>query len=112
MKGRPKMKFKCERNIHGKSTRKEHWDGEISSYENYGSHYELVINSRSRLVVLLGKTSCGNFACIPDFGVGCHLSHLDDIFYNTERLCKILGKIDGITVANALACFYDTYIPF
>jgi len=106
------MKFKCERCTYGKNTRKECWEGEISSYQDYGSHYELIINSRSSLVVLLGKTSCGNFACIPDFGAGCHLSDLDDVFYNTEKLCRVLGKIDGITVANAIACFYDSIIPF
>lgn len=106
------MKFICERSIKNNNIRKERWDGEISSYKDYGSHYELIINSRSRIMVLLGKTSCGNFACMPDFGAGCHLSDLDDIFYNREKLCRVLGKVDGITVANALAYFCDSVIPF
>lgn len=62
--------------------------------------------------MLLGQSSYGNFACMPDFGAGCHLSELNDIFYNTEKLCRVLGKIDGITVANAIASFYEELVPF
>jgi hypothetical protein len=96
------IKFKCEltkKNSH----KKEYWTGEISYWKDYGSHYELQINSRSRILVLLGHTSYGNFACIPD---------LNSIFYNSEKLSHILGKVDGITVANAIARFYDELVPF
>jgi hypothetical protein len=105
------IKFKCEltkKNSH----KKEYWTGEISYWKDYGSHYELQINSRSRILVLLGHTSYGNFACIPDLGVGCYLSDLNSIFYNSEKLSHILGKVDGITVANAIARFYDELVPF
>jgi len=92
--------------------KKENWFGEISFWKDYGSHYELEISSRSRIHVLLGKTSYGNFACMPDFGAGCHLAEFDDIFYNSEKLCHVLGKVDGVTVANAIACFYEELVPF
>ena len=39
---------------------------------------------------------------MPDFGVGCHLVDLKDIFWNTEKLTAVLGEVDGITVASAL----------
>lgn len=98
------MVFQC---VNQTKKGKETWTGSITSIINYGSHYEITINSRSGILVLLGKTSMGNFACMPDFGAGCHLGTLDDKFYSTEKLSNVLGKIDGITVASALYSIAD-----
>ena len=87
--------FKC---IH----KKKSWFGSITMFENHGAHYEFLIQSRSSIMVVFGKTSRGYFACIPDFNVGCHLVNLNDIFWNTERLIEVLGVADGVTVASAL----------
>jgi hypothetical protein len=84
----------------GKKT--ENWTGIITNLTKFGSHYELKIESRSGFIILIGKTSYGNFACIPDYDVGCHLSALNDLFWNSERLRAIMNKIDAITVAYAL----------
>ena len=92
------MFFKCNSNI-------EKWSGEIIKEHNYGSHHEIRIESRSGITVLFGKTSMGNFACMPDFNAGCHLAELDNNFYNTEKLTNVINHIDGITVANALKTF-------
>ena len=101
------MIFECV-NITKKG--KETWTGTINSFINYGSHYEINIVSRSSILVLLGKTSQGSFACMPDFGAGCHLANLKDEFYSTEKLTSVMGKIDGITVASALAAIADKII--
>lgn len=93
------MIFNCVKNS-GK--RSEHWTGKILSIVKYGSHYEIKIESRSSILILVGKTSQGRFACMPDFGAGCHLVNLRDNFWNTEKLTAVLGKVDGITVASAL----------
>lgn len=85
----------------------EHWDGIIPRFEDYGSHYEIKIESRSGIMVIFGKTSHGGFACMPDHAAGCHLSDLRDKFWNTEQLIPILGEIDGITVAQALYTLTD-----
>ena len=45
---------------------------------------------------------------MPDFNAGCHLTDFQDIFWNTERLTKVIGKVDGITVATALKMLSDT----
>lgn len=58
-------------------------------------------------MVLFGETSRGGFACMPDFGAGCHLTDLKDKFWNTEKLTQVLGKVDGITVATALCALAD-----
>lgn len=83
--------------------RKETWDGAVTMLKNQGDHYEFHIQSRPSIMVIFGKTSIGYFACMPDFNVGCHLASLNDVSWNTERLTKVLGKVDGVTVANAIA---------
>ena len=88
-------------------SRYERWPATITYMKNYGSHYEFMIISRSSIRVIIGRSTSGNFACIPDFDVGCHLSDLDDIFWNKEKLTKALGKVDGITVAYALQAIAD-----
>ena len=91
--------FLCK---HEKNT----WGGYISAFKNYGTHCEFKIQSRSGIMVIFGRTSQGYFACMPDFGVGCHLSELNDVFWNTERLAAVLGIVDGVTVAQALQHLY------
>lgn len=98
------IKFECTMKI---SKKIENWYGLITKLTNFGSHYELKIESRSGFVLVIGKTSYGNFACIPDYDIGCHLSSLKDLFWNSERLCKIMNKIDAITVAHALKAFAE-----
>ncbi len=44
---------------------------------------------------------------MPDFGAGCHLVNPRDLFWNTEKLVSVLGKVDGITVATALNALAD-----
>ena len=84
------ISFECTRKT-GK--RIEQWNGIISSITKYRSHTEIRIESRSGIMVVFGRTSQGWFACIPDF---------KDKFWNTEKLTAVLGKVDGITVAEAL----------
>lgn len=93
------MVFEC---VNKTSKRIERWKGTIGYLRRYGTHYEIRIESRSSITVLFGKTSQGGFACMPDFGAGCHLVNLKDNFWNTEKLVAVLGKVDGITVASAL----------
>jgi hypothetical protein len=44
---------------------------------------------------------------MPDFDAGCHLVSLNDVFWNTERLTKVLGIVDGVTVAYALLLLFE-----
>ena len=91
------MEFKCldkENNIS--------WFGRIDEVIGYGSHYEIRIISRSSITLVLGKTSQGGVACMPDFSAGCYLVNLCNRFWNTEKLINVLGRVDGITVAEAL----------
>lgn len=95
------IKFRCT--YQWNEYEKDDWDGSVNKIVHYGSHYEVFITSRSSLRVLIGKSSSGLFACLPDFFVGCHLSTLNDTFYNREKLIHALDNpVDGTTVAYAL----------
>jgi hypothetical protein len=98
------MVFKCKTKF-GK--RREEWVGWIENITQYGSHIEINIIGRSSLQILFGQTSRGYFLCAPDFGVGCHLVKLSDKFWNLEKLIDLLGKVDGVTVFNALDVIYN-----
>jgi len=89
------MRFKCK-------FIEEEWQGAISNLTKQSNVYEFWIKSRSNIMVVFGPTSRGGFACFPDFQVGCHLTNLKDKFWNTEQLIRILGDVDGVTVAAAL----------
>lgn len=89
------MLFKCFDN-------NEVWVGKIKELKKRSNYYEFWIESRSSIMTILGTTSRGNFACFPDFNVGCHLVNLKDKHWNREKLIEVLGKIDGITVADTL----------
>lgn len=98
------IRFNCSMK-YKRSTEK--WEGRVTNIIDYGKHYEVQISSRSGFTIIVGKSSSGNFACIPSFNAGCELSYLKDIFWNSERLTKVLGKVDGLTVAYALVAISD-----
>lgn len=86
---------------------KESWKGKIIYYKISPLITELHVQSRSSLIIIIGTSKYGNFACIPDFNAGCYLSSLDDIFWNTEKLSSIIGIVDGVTAAEAIKCIHD-----
>jgi hypothetical protein len=85
------------------------WSGDIAKLINYGSHYEMRIESLSDITVLFGRTSLGTFACLPDFHGGCHLVDLSNEMYSTDHLCGPLRRLDAITVAKALKIVADHF---
>lgn len=87
--------------------RKEMWTGEISMFNDYGSHIEMRIESLSSITVLFGRSSLGYFACMPDFKASCHLIHPENETYNKEKLISVMNPIDGITVARALNVLFE-----
>ena len=94
------MKFTCRVKIENGPD--EIWDGKIISHTLNKEHLEMYIESRSSLHIIIGKNMLGNYACIPNFEIGCYLSDLSDIFWNTEKLCSLIGEADGVTVATAI----------
>ena len=71
------MVFEC---VSKNRKKNEKWNGVVSRLTKHGQYYEMLIQSRSRIVVIFGKSSQGGFACMPDFGAGCYLADLKDKF--------------------------------
>lgn len=95
------IRFRCS--FQWDVAERDDWDGFIKQITCFGSHYEVLIASRSSIRVLIGKCTSGLFACLPDYQAGCNLSALDDTFYNSERLIYAMeSPVDGTTVACAL----------
>lgn len=95
------IQFRCS--YHWDPDERDDWDGVINHITPFGGLYEVSITSRSSLRVLVGKCTLGLFACLPDYQAGCHLSALDDTFYNSEKLIYAMeNPVDGTTVACAL----------
>lgn len=94
------MEFTCRINI--EDSPDEIWHGKIISYNLHEDNLKLYIESRSLIHVIIGKTAFGNYACIPNFEIGCYLSDLTDLFWDSEKLCSLLGEADGVTVATAI----------
>jgi hypothetical protein len=93
------MEFECSLKINKDF---ENWKGKITYYNIEDDILEMHVESRSYLHIILGRTQYGNFVCIPNYDAGCYLSTLSDFFWNSEKLSKLIGKIDGITAAAAI----------
>lgn len=83
---------------------KDSWEGWIEPVSSLNDPVvQLRIVSRSSFFVIIGDTLNGHFICLPDWGVGSLLSDYSDVLWNKERLMTLLGSVDGITIACALA---------
>lgn len=91
--------FHCREKIGRKY---EEWDGYVKCIHNYGSHYEIHIQSRSGFIFMVGKYMNGAFISIPTFKVGCDLADYNDYFWNNEHLARLMNPVDAATVAEAL----------
>lgn len=93
------MKFECIRSVDSK---KEIWNGEITSYAINNKSIDIYVQSRSSFHIIIGKSTYGNYVCVPNFNSSCYFSTFGDVFWNTERLVELIGEVDCITVVNAI----------
>lgn len=99
-------KFECTQRW--SKTRTESWTGLIVECHRKDGTCEILIESRSSIRAVIGKTTSGRYVCIPEMNAGCWLSEPGDLFYNTEKLSRALkNKVDGITVACAIQRMED-----
>lgn len=81
-----------------------HWKGTWSETGASRDFCELHISARGSLfTVIFGSSSSGNWACIPELGIGAPLSCLSDVFWNFEKLSRLASRPDAATIAYALA---------
>lgn len=94
------MEFKCVK-LSGRH--KTTWTGQIYKIKGIRENCEMDVIARgSHFHVIFGSHSSGNYLCIPNQNVGCELAHYSDIFWNCERLSRIIGYTDAITIATAV----------
>ena len=81
----------------------ESWPGELEILTTKSEFLEVFIRGcDSAFRIVIGKCSTGNYMCIPSVGVGCELSDLSDLFWNTQRISEVMNIIDAVTIASAL----------
>lgn len=96
------MKYLCK-NPAGKVASDRRWTGEVQNLRRTGTVIEAEIKGRgSAMHVIIGKYEYGRYLCIPSWQVGSELAGLMDVFWNREQLERQIGKIDAITIAEAL----------
>ena len=94
------MEYTC---ILRAGSRKECWTGKLMLLRKGSGQYEAEISGRGTYFhVITGRHKYGNYLCIPNHDVGCELSDFSDIFWNEERLCSLMQKVDAVTVATGL----------
>lgn len=94
------MEYTC---ILKNGSRKETWTGKLTLLRKSPGQYEAGISGRGTYFhILAGQHKYGHYLCIPNHDVGCGLSDLSDLFWNEERLCGLMQKVDAVTVATGL----------
>ncbi len=83
---------------------RDDWDGFVEEIAYDDGVCEVCITGRgSRIRLMLGKSTLGVFACVPDYDAGCYISSLDDLYSNSDRLIRAMENIvDATTVACGL----------
>jgi hypothetical protein len=86
--------------------KKQTWEGLVTRVYNYDSHYEIHVQSRSSIIFMIGKYTGGGFISVPAFNAGSDLASFSDYFWNCERISLSIGKVDAITIAEAIRALY------
>ena len=75
------------------------WIGTVTECEFKTDLFEIRVNGReSDYYVIVGNYQHGNFICIPSAGISCPMGEHDDVFWNLEKLSKLIGVIDATTI--------------
>lgn len=98
------MKFEC---VWKKGKKQKRWMATVDYIHDHGRFCEVFINSRSTIRLIIGYGKWGNFVCVPDWNVGTELSDFRDLFWNSEKLCSLMGNVDGITAATVIKGLSD-----
>lgn len=93
------MEFEC---IWKKGKKVEKWLARVEEIHDNGKFSEVYISSRSSIRLIIGYGKWGNFVCVPDWKVGIFLADFRDFFWTSEKLCRLMGKVDGITAATVI----------
>lgn len=84
------------------------WECSLDLVSYQPPFYEAIINGNGNSFhVIAGPQINGNFLCIPNWQIGCELSRLSDVFWNSGQLRRHLNETDTRTVAVGLSYLPD-----
>ena len=84
------------------------WECSLTLISRQNLFYEAIIKGNgSSFHVIAGPQTYGMFLCIPNWQIGCELSHLSDVFWNSQQLRIHLNSVDTATVAVGLSHLED-----
>lgn len=96
------MEFFCE-NTEAEYASDRIWKGYIDGICCHDGIIEMDVSGRgSAMHVIIGEYAYGRYLCIPDWGVGSPLAGLGDSFWNREQIERRMGRVDAITVSEAV----------
>lgn len=96
------MEFFCE-NLGAEYASDKIWKGRIEQLLCRGDTIEMDVSGKgSAMHVIIGGYEYGRYVCIPEWGIGSPLSELADSFWNREQLERWMGRVDAITLSEAL----------
>lgn len=96
------MEFFCE-NPEAEYACDKIWKGRIERLLCRGATIEMDVSGKgSAMHIIIGGYEYGRYVCIPDWGVGSPISELGDSFWNREQLERRMGRVDAITLSEAL----------
>ena len=105
------MEFICKRCKEGYTA--ERWEGTIEIINAHGRMIDGIVcgdvieayveGRGSTMTIIIGDYCNGHFLCVPDLDVGCPLADWDDLFWNFERLSRLLNPVDAITIVAGVA---------
>jgi len=79
------------------------WKGKIEQILQHDGVIEMDVTGKgSAMHVIIGEYKYGRYLCMPDWGIGSPLGELDDRFWNWEQLEKRIGKVDALTLSEAI----------
>ena len=87
---------------------KASWTGTVLLIEQAGPQAVAHVRGRgSCFTIVIGKNGYGNYLCVPEADVGCRLSDWDDIFWNRERLSRLMNAVDAVTVVTGIKALME-----
>lgn len=96
------MEFTCE-NPGAEYAGDRIWKGCVEVCGCRGGTVEMDVSGKgSAMHVIIGRYEAGKYLCIPEWGIGSPLAGLEDSFWNREQLERQIGRVDAITLSEAL----------
>lgn len=86
-----------------------YWEASIEVIKKYHDFISFVVRGKdSNIAGILCFDHEYKWVSFPEHGKSCSLSHLDNVFWNSERLICLFESVSvGISIGKGLSVLYD-----